>query len=114
MVCCAVLWCHQVMVDTRAEAVLVPIYGVMVPLHITTVRNVNHTAEQESSAAVIRISLNFGQVTAVFRRGCACLLRLLTCMQMCRLQDEVRMLSAPCEAWLCVSQNTELLCSSWQ
>jgi nucleosome binding factor SPN SPT16 subunit len=50
----------QVMVDTRAEAVLVPIYGVMVPLHITTVRNVNHTAEQESSAAVIRISLNFG------------------------------------------------------
>jgi nucleosome binding factor SPN SPT16 subunit len=50
----------QVMVDTKAEAVLVPIYGVMVPLHITTVRNVNHTAEQESSAAVIRISLNFG------------------------------------------------------
>ena len=50
----------QVMVDSRAEAVLVPIYGVMVPLHITTVRNVNHTAEQESSAAIIRISLNFG------------------------------------------------------
>jgi nucleosome binding factor SPN SPT16 subunit len=50
----------QIMVDSRAEAVLVPIYGVMVPLHITTVRNVNHTAEQESSAAVIRLSLNFG------------------------------------------------------
>lgn len=58
--CLDLVCCLQVMVDSRAEAVLVPIYGVMVPLHITTVRNVNHTAEQESSAAVIRISLNFG------------------------------------------------------
>jgi len=47
-------------VDQRAETILVPIYGVMVPVHITMVRSVNQTAEQESNGAIIRLSLNFG------------------------------------------------------
>eukprot|EP00775_Hariotina_reticulata_P011875 gene11875-12019_t len=54
------LGANQVHVDQRAETVLVPIYGVMVPVHITMVRSVNQTAEQESNGAIIRISLNFG------------------------------------------------------
>lgn len=52
----------QVTVDSQRESVLVPIYGVMVPLHITAVRNVAHTTEVEGSGALIRISLNFGWV----------------------------------------------------
>lgn len=52
----------QITVDSKNEAVLVPIYGVMVPLHITSVRNVQNTAEQESNGAIVRISLNFGCV----------------------------------------------------
>lgn len=50
----------RVSVDSRAEAVLLPLYGVMVPLHITTVRNAVHVAEAEGGGAIIRISLNFG------------------------------------------------------
>ncbi|WIA33317.1 hypothetical protein OEZ86_006455 [Tetradesmus obliquus] len=50
----------QIAVDSKAEAVFVPIYGVLVPLHITSVRNVMHTTEAESNGAIVRISLNFG------------------------------------------------------
>jgi nucleosome binding factor SPN SPT16 subunit len=50
----------QVAVDSKAEAVFVPIYGVLVPLHITSVRNVVHTTEAEGNGAIVRISLNFG------------------------------------------------------
>jgi nucleosome binding factor SPN SPT16 subunit len=50
----------HITVDSKAEAVFVPIYGVLVPLHITSVRNVMHTTEAESNGAVVRISLNFG------------------------------------------------------
>ncbi|KAF6251518.1 global transcription factor [Scenedesmus sp. NREL 46B-D3] len=50
----------HIAVDSKAEAVFVPIYGVLVPLHITSVRNVVHTQEAEGNGAVVRLSLNFG------------------------------------------------------
>jgi nucleosome binding factor SPN SPT16 subunit len=50
----------KIAVDSKAEAVMVPIYGVLVPLHITSVRNVIHTTETETNGAIVRISLNFG------------------------------------------------------
>jgi nucleosome binding factor SPN SPT16 subunit len=49
----------QVAVDTRAEAVLLPIYGVLVPFHVATVRGVSHVAEG-TSHATIRVSFNVG------------------------------------------------------
>jgi nucleosome binding factor SPN SPT16 subunit len=49
----------QVAVDARAEAVLLPIYGVLVPFHVATVRGVSHVAEG-TAHATIRISFNVG------------------------------------------------------
>jgi nucleosome binding factor SPN SPT16 subunit len=48
----------QVLVDSQREAVLLPIYGIMVPVHITAVKSVTSNVEQET--ALIRISFNFG------------------------------------------------------
>ena len=45
-------------VDQKKEAVLVPIYGVMVPFHILTVKNA--TNNQDGDHAYIRLNFNFG------------------------------------------------------
>lgn len=45
-------------VDQKKEAVLVPIYGVMVPFHILTVKNA--TNNQDGDHAFIRLNFNFG------------------------------------------------------
>lgn len=44
-------------VDDRAESVLLPVYGVMVPFHITTIKTV--TSNQDNDHAHIRLSFNF-------------------------------------------------------
>lgn len=44
-------------VDSKAESVLVPIYGIMVPFHITTIKNV--TSNQDNDHAYIRVTFNF-------------------------------------------------------
>ena len=46
-------------VDQKREAVLVPIYGVMVPFHILTIKNA--TNNQEGEHSYIRLIFNFGQ-----------------------------------------------------
>ena len=48
-----------VQVDQRHEAILVPIYGVMVPFHILTLKNA--TVNQDGSVAFIRLNFNFGE-----------------------------------------------------
>lgn len=48
----AFTWVSQV--DTKAEAVLLPIYGVLVPFHITTIRNVTTTNDAGGDAALVR------------------------------------------------------------
>lgn len=45
-------------VDQRHEAILVPIYGVMVPFHILTLKNA--TVNQDGSVAFVRLNFNFG------------------------------------------------------
>lgn len=47
-----------VQVDQRHEAILVPIYGVMVPFHILTLKNA--TVNQDGSVAFVRLNFNFG------------------------------------------------------
>ena len=44
--------------DQRSEAVLLPIYGVMVPFHILTIKNA--TNNQDGDHSYIRINFNFG------------------------------------------------------
>ena len=44
--------------NQRHEAILVPIYGVMVPFHILTLKNA--TVNQDGSVAFIRLNFNFG------------------------------------------------------
>lgn len=48
---------HIIQVDDGRECVLVPIYGVMVPFHVTTIRNVSYS--QDGEHAYIRINFNF-------------------------------------------------------
>eukprot|EP00798_Chlamydomonas_sp_ICE-L_P025578 gene25578-11229_t len=48
----------NIQVDSRSEAVLVPIFGVMVPFHITTVKNA--TSNSDHDGAMVRITFNFG------------------------------------------------------
>ena len=58
-------------VDTKTESVLLPIYGVMVPFHILTVKNASAT--QENDHYFIRINFNFGpqwQPGGVFPKKC--------------------------------------------
>ncbi|GAB4820394.1 hypothetical protein N2152v2_007440 [Parachlorella kessleri] len=47
-----------VQVDHRSECILVPIYGMLVPFHILTVKNA--TYNQEGDTAYIRVNFNFG------------------------------------------------------
>ncbi len=44
--------------DQRSEAVLAPIYGVMVPFHVLTVKGAAYSADGDH--AVIRLNFNFG------------------------------------------------------
>ena len=46
--------------DSRNEAVLLPIYGVMLPFHITTIKSV--TNNQDNEHAYIRVAFNVGGV----------------------------------------------------
>ncbi|GIL93381.1 hypothetical protein Vretifemale_20793, partial [Volvox reticuliferus] len=50
----------RVQVDTKAESVLLPIYGVLVPFHITTIRNVTTTNDAGGDAALVRVTFNIG------------------------------------------------------
>lgn len=50
--------------DQKNECVLVPIYGIMVPFHILTVKNA--TNNQDGDHAYIRLNFNFG---AAFEPG---------------------------------------------
>ena len=45
-------------VDTNREAVLVPLYGQLVPFHIMTVRNIS--SNQDGDHAYIRLNFNYG------------------------------------------------------
>ena len=57
---CMVSACRvDMQVDQKREAVLVPIYGVMVPFHILTIKNA--TNNQEGEHSYIRLIFNFGQ-----------------------------------------------------
>ncbi len=64
--------------NQRHEAILVPIYGVMVPFHILTLKNA--TVNQDGSVAFIRLNFNFGGRTSasalhalyILRVSCAC------------------------------------------
>lgn len=47
-----------VQVDQRSESVLLPIYGVLVPFHILTIKNA--TNNQDGDHAYIRLNFNFG------------------------------------------------------
>lgn len=47
-----------IQVDQKKESVLVPIYGVMVPFHILTIKNA--TNNQDGDHAYIRLNFNFG------------------------------------------------------
>lgn len=58
--------------DDQKEAVLVPIYGRLIPFHIVTIRNVSYSADGEqgknSEHAYIRINFNYsGQYEAAQR-----------------------------------------------
>ena len=58
-------------VDTKSESILLPIYGVMVPFHVLTVKNASAT--QENEHYFIRINFNFGpqwQPGTVFPKKC--------------------------------------------
>ena len=48
----------RLQVDQRTESVLLPIYGIMVPFHILTIKNA--TNNQDGDHAYIRINFNFG------------------------------------------------------
>ncbi|KAK9807391.1 hypothetical protein WJX73_010932 [Symbiochloris irregularis] len=48
----------QIHVDTAREAVLVPLYGHLVPFHILCVRNIS--SNQDGDHAYIRLNFNFG------------------------------------------------------
>lgn len=48
----------QITVDSKNEAVLLPVYGIMVPFHITTIRGIG--TNQDNDHAYIRLSFNFG------------------------------------------------------
>ncbi|KAG2482945.1 hypothetical protein HYH03_018170 [Edaphochlamys debaryana] len=50
----------RIQVDNKAEAVLLPIYGVLVPFHITTIRNVTTTNDAGGDAALVRVTFNLG------------------------------------------------------
>jgi hypothetical protein len=47
----------RIFVDTGAEAVLLPLYGVMVPFHITTLKSIG--VNQDNDHAYVRVSFNF-------------------------------------------------------
>ncbi|KAL6764928.1 global transcription factor [Haematococcus lacustris] len=47
-----------IQVDPRAESVLLPVYGIMVPFHITCIKNVSHS--QDNDHAHVRVTFNFG------------------------------------------------------
>ena len=47
-----------IQVDNRSETVILPIYGMMVPFHILTIKNASAT--QENEHYFIRINFNFG------------------------------------------------------
>eukprot|EP00891_Asterochloris_glomerata_P001119 jgi/Astpho2/1119/Aster-07668 len=47
-----------IQVDQRSESVLLPIYGVLVPFHILTIKNA--TNNQDGDHAYIRLNFNFG------------------------------------------------------
>ncbi len=49
-----------IQVDNKNETVLLPMYGVMVPFHILTVKNASAT--QENDHYFIRVNFNFGSV----------------------------------------------------
>ena len=44
--------------DSQREVVLVPIYGIMVPFHILTLKNA--TNNQDNDHSYIRLNFNFG------------------------------------------------------
>ena len=46
-------------VDQRNEAVLAPIYGVMVPFHVLTIKGATYSTG-DTEHAVIRLNFNFG------------------------------------------------------
>ncbi|KAI8465881.1 MAG: global transcription factor [Monoraphidium minutum] len=48
----------RITIDGAAEAVLLPLYGVMVPFHITTFKSI--TMNQDNDHAYVRVSFNFG------------------------------------------------------
>lgn len=41
-------------IDSKSEAVLLPVYGVLVPFHITTIKNVTTTNDATGEAALVR------------------------------------------------------------
>ncbi|GBG67251.1 hypothetical protein CBR_g88540 [Chara braunii] len=45
-------------IDERNEAVLLPIYGLMVPFHISTIKSVSNQIQQDGAHAYIRINFN--------------------------------------------------------
>jgi len=47
-----------IQVDSKNESVILPVYGIMVPFHITTIKNV--TSNQDHDHAFIRVTFNFG------------------------------------------------------
>lgn len=48
----------MIQVDSKSEAVLLPIYGVFVPFHITTIKNVTSTTDHDH--AFMRVTFNLG------------------------------------------------------
>ena len=48
----------MIQVDTKNDAVLVPIYGIMVPFHVATIKSV--TSQQDGGNSYIRIIFNAG------------------------------------------------------
>ena len=46
----------MIQVDTKNDAVLVPIYGVMIPFHVATIKSVS--SQQDGGISYIRIILN--------------------------------------------------------
>lgn len=46
-----------IQVDSKNEALLLPIYGIMVPFHITTIKTI--TSNQDNEHAYVRVSFNF-------------------------------------------------------
>lgn len=54
-------------VDHKSECVLVPIYGLLVPFHILTVKNA--TNNQDGEHAYIRVNFNYGSSYEPFARN---------------------------------------------